>query len=97
MMNQTASATPESAVAAPSQVDLAKTKIATLGGPAVSIIETPAKVSDAVSIRTAAKKRAQTKHRPQRRRIVRPRATPTPQFAQQPNPFGQPTPTIRTR
>ena len=77
--------------------DIAATKIATLGGPPVSI-ETPppAKVSHAKPEQSAIKKRQQARRTVQRRRMAtRSRLAQTPQ--QPANPFGQPAPTIRTR
>jgi hypothetical protein len=78
--------------------DIAATKIATLGGPPVSI-ETPrpAKVSDAKPDESAIRKRQQARRAAQRRRLVA-RAQLAAQAPLQPAlPFGQPTLTIRAR
>jgi hypothetical protein len=76
--------------------DIAGTKIATLGGPAVSIETPPAKVS-AKPDQSALKNRQQAKRAVQRRRLAV-RARVAAQAPLQPvSPFGQPTPTIRNR
>jgi hypothetical protein len=84
-------------MAAPVSPDagIAETKIATLGGPAVSIETRPAKVSDAKPDQNALKNRQQARRAAQRRRIAaRVAAQPAAQPAY---PFGQPAPTIRNR
>jgi hypothetical protein len=78
--------------------DIAATKIATLGGPAV-IIETPppAKAASTKPDPSVIKKRQQAKRAAQRRRLAT-RARVAVQVPQQPgNPFGQPAPTIVRR
>ena len=88
-----------SAPASP-QADIASTKIATLGGPSVTI-ETPppAKAASAKPDDGAIKKRLQARRAAQRRRIAQ-RARAAQQAAQQQqlaNPFAQPTVTVRSR
>jgi hypothetical protein len=94
------------AVSAPSEqtgaqvaptADVAATKIATLGGPPVSI-ETPrpAKVSEAKPDQSAEKKRQQARRAAQRHRIAARARVAAQESAA--NPFGQPAPTaVRTR
>ena len=75
--------------------NIAATKIATLGGPPVTI-ETPrpVKTESAKPDPNVVKKRQQAK-RAARRRELAARVRVTAQMAQQPvNPFGQPAPTI---
>ncbi len=77
--------------------DIAATKIATLGGPPVSIETLPARVSDANPDQSALKDRQQARRAAQRRRIAA-RARVAAQAPLQPvSPFGQPTSTIRNR
>jgi len=74
---------------------IAATKIATLGGPAVSIAAPPTKVGDAKPDQSALKNRQQAARAARHRRIAA-RARIAAQAALQPaNPFGQPAPTIR--
>ncbi len=81
-------------------IDIAATKIATLGGPPVSIAP-PAKVGDAKADKpdeSAVRKREQARREAQRRRLAAERARLAGQpFAQPAYPFGQPAPAIRTR
>ncbi|MGB9115201.1 hypothetical protein [Bradyrhizobium sp.] len=99
--NQTVT-TPSEPMAAPASpgADIAATKIATLGGPPVSI-ETPpqAKVSDAKPDESAIRKRQQAERAAQRRRLAAARARLAAQAAALPAyPFGQPSvPTTRAR
>jgi hypothetical protein len=77
------------------EADIAVTKIATLGGPAVTI-ETPppVKAESTEPLLNVVKKRQQAKRAAQRRRIAA-RARATAQMPQQPvNAFGQPAPMI---
>ncbi len=76
------------------EVSIASTRIATLGGPAVTIEQTAATKADATPDRRAAAKRAR-----ERRRIARrTRAARQAVVAQQPaSPFAQPTVTPRSR
>ena len=88
------------AAPASSGADIAATKIATLGGPPVSIdAPPPAKVSDAKPDESASRKRQQAERAAQRRRLAAARARlAAAQVAVQSAPFGQPSaPTIRTR
>ena len=79
------------------EADITMTKIATLGGPAVSIGTRPAKVSDAKPAQSALKNRQQARRAVQRRRTAT-RARTAAQATLQPvSPFGQPTPAIRNR
>jgi hypothetical protein len=98
--NQTVTA-PSEPMAAPASPDanIAATKIATLGGPPVSIdTPPPAKVSDAKPDESATKKRQQAERAAQRRRLAATRARLAAQTAVLSAPFGQPpAPTIRTR
>ena len=92
-INEAAPAAPEqtSAPASP-ETDLASMKIATLGGPPVTI-EPPAQTADAKADGNLIKKRAQARRAKERRRLAQ-RA----RLAQQPaNPFSQPTITTRIR
>jgi hypothetical protein len=79
------------------------TKIATLGGPPVTVIEPPsAKVKDEKAKKkaeeSAAEKRRQAKHAAHRRRLAEENARLAAQAViQPPLPFGQPAPAIRTR
>jgi hypothetical protein len=97
--NQTIPPQPEP-VAEPASPDaaVAATKIATLGGPPVSIVTSPrAKVSDPTPDESAIKKRQQARRAAQRRRLAA-RARVAAQAAVQPVPFGQPSaPTVPTR
>lgn len=81
--------------------DAAATKIATLGGPPVSIeTSLPAKVSsDAKPDQSAIRKRQQARRAAQRRRLAAARARLAAQTFPQPAspPFGHPAPDIRTR
>ena len=79
-----------------SPADIAATKIATLGGPPVSI-ETPipAKAGDAKPDESAIRKQQQEKRAAQQRRMAA-RAAAQAQL-QAAYPFGQPAPTVRTR
>jgi hypothetical protein len=87
-------------VAPGADIDIAATKIATLGGPPVSI-ESPAKVSNAKPDKpdeSAVRKREQARRAAQRRRLAAERARLAGQPVAQPAyPFGQPAPAIRTR
>ena len=96
--NQAAPALSEPTAAPVSpEADIAMTKIATLGGPAVSIETRPAKVSDAKPVQSALKNRQQARRAVQRRRTAT-RARTAAQATLQPvSPFGQPTPAIRNR
>jgi hypothetical protein len=79
--------------------DIASTKIATLGGPAVTIEPQPrAKETDTRPDRSAIKKRQQARRAAHRRRIAL-RARTAQQTPQQPaaEPFNQPTITVRSR
>lgn len=77
--------------------DTAATKIATLGGPPVSIEIGPAKTSGPKPGHSALKNRQQARRGAQRRRIAV-RARVAAQAPLQPlSPFGQSTPTIRNR
>ena len=96
--NQLVSA-PSEPIAAPVSpgADIAATKIATLGGPAVSIETPPTKVSRAKPESDALKKRQQAARAARHRRIAA-RARIAAQAALQPvNPFGQPASTTRSR
>jgi hypothetical protein len=98
--NQTVQPRPEpmAAPAAPG-ADIAATKIATLGGPPVSIVTPPrAKVSDPKpDDESAIRKRQQARRAAQRRRLAA-RARLAAQAAVQPAPFGQPSaPAVPTR
>jgi hypothetical protein len=76
------------------ETDLAVTKIATLGGPAVTIETPPVKAENTKPLPNAIKKRQQAKRAAQRHRVAAP-ARVTAQMPQQPvNAFGQPAPTI---
>jgi hypothetical protein len=80
--------------------DIAATKIATLGGPPISIEKRSprAKVSDAKPDQGAEKKRQQARRAAQRRRIAARARVATQALAQPASPFGQPAPTaVRTR
>jgi hypothetical protein len=81
-----------------SAADIAATKIATLGGPPVSI-ETPppAKVSDAKPDESAIRKHQEARRAAQHRRIAARARVATQAPLQPAYPFGQPAPTIRTR
>jgi hypothetical protein len=83
-----AASTQISAPALP-ETDITATKIATLGGPAVTIEAAPAKAEAAKPDHSVIKKRLQARRAAQRRRLVA-RA----RLAQQPatDPFGQPAP-----
>jgi len=84
---------------APSSADagLASTKIATLGGPPVTIEAPPAKAASAKPDENAIKKRLQARRAAQRRRIAL-RARLARQAPAQPaDPFAQPTITVRRR
>jgi hypothetical protein len=80
-----------------SPADMAATKIATLGGPPVSI-ETPipAKVSDAKPDEAAIRKQQQEKRAAQQRRMAA-RARVAAQALLPAYPFGQPAPPVRAR
>jgi hypothetical protein len=95
----------DQAVPAPSEpgaavfpgADIAATKIATLGGPPVSIETRPANTGDPKPGQNALKNRQQARRGTPRRRIAA-RARVTAQAPLQPlGPFGQPTPTVRGR
>ena len=95
----------DQAVPAPSEpgaavfpgADIAATKIATLGGPPVSIETRPARTGDPKPGQHALKNRQQARRGTPRRRIaVRARVTAQAPL-QPPGPFGQPTPTVRSR
>ena len=81
-----------------SAADIAATKIATLGGPPVSI-ETPppAKVGDAKPDESAIRKHQEARRAAQHRRIAARARVATQAPLQPAYPFGQPAPTIRTR
>jgi hypothetical protein len=90
-------AEPTAEVPAP-EISTASTRIATLGGPAVTIEETAAAKTDATPDRSAAGKRAQRAKA--RRRIAARRARAARQAVaaqQQANPFAQPAVTPRAR
>jgi hypothetical protein len=104
---QTLAAASEAAPAAPEQAsaaisadaDLALTKIATLGGPPVTIeAPPPPKAASAKPDESVIKKRLQARRAAQRRRIAL-RARMARQAPAQPaaNPFSQPTITVRSR
>ena len=80
------------------EADIAATKIATLGGPAVTIATPPrANVESAKPEASIIKKRQHARRAAQRRRLAA-RASALAQVPQQPgNPFGQPAPTIVRR
>jgi hypothetical protein len=80
------------------EADIAATKIATLGGPAVTIATPPrAKVESTKPEADLIKKRQHARRAAQRRRLAT-RASAVAQLPQQPaNPFGQPAPTIVRR
>jgi hypothetical protein len=88
---------PISAPASP-EADMAATKIATLGGPAVTIAMPPqAKAESAKPEASIIKKRQHARREAQRRRLAV-HASAAVQVPQQPgNPFGQPAPTIVRR
>jgi hypothetical protein len=103
-VNEAAPPAPEQASAQTSpETDLAVTKIATLGGPPVTI-ETPTKVERATSDNSLIKKRVQARRAKERRRLAlrarlarqlhRQQIAP---FAQPADPFAQPAFTIRSR
>ena len=98
--NEAAPAAPEQAsVAISADADLALTKIATLGGPPVTIeAPPPAKAASAKPDESVIKKRLQARRAAQRRRIAL-RARMARQAPAQPaaNPFSQPTITVRSR
>ena len=98
--NEAAPAASEQAGAAISaDADLASTKIATLGGPPVTIeAPPPAKAASAKPDESVIKKRQQARRAAQRRRIAL-RARMARQAPAQPaaNPFSQPTITVRSR
>ena len=98
--NEAAPAAPEQAsVAISADADLALTKIATLGGPPVTIeAPPPAKAASAKPDESVIKKRLQARRAAQRRRIAL-RARLARQAPAQPaaNPFSQPTITVRSR
>jgi hypothetical protein len=77
--------------------DLASTKIATLGGPPVTIETPPAKAADAKPDERAIKKRLQARRAAQRRRIALRARVGQPAPAQPADPFAQPTITVRRR
>lgn len=79
------------------EADIAMTKIATLGGPAVSIETRPAKLSDARPDQSALKNRQQASRAVRRRRIAARVRVPAQAPLQPASPFGQPTPAIRNR
>jgi hypothetical protein len=97
--NQTVQPQPEpmAAQASPGAA-IAATKIATLGGPPVSIVTSPrAKVDDPKPDESVIRKRQQARRAAQRRRLAA-RARVAAQAAVQPAPFGQPSvPTVPTR
>ena len=77
--------------------DIAATKIATLGGPPVSIATPPTKLRDAKPDQSALKNRQQARRAAQRRRVAA-RARVATQVPVQPvGLFSQPTPAVRTR
>jgi hypothetical protein len=77
--------------------DVASTKIATLGGPPVTIEAPPAKAAGAKPDESAIKKRLQARRAAQRRRIAL-RARLARQAPAQPaNPFAQPAAPVRSR
>jgi hypothetical protein len=80
------------------QADIASTKIATLGGPSVTIeTQPPATAATAKPDRSVINKRLQARRAAQRRRIAA-RARLAQQAPQQPaNPFAQPAPAVRSR
>jgi hypothetical protein len=100
--NQVVSTLPEptgAQVAPGADIDVAATKIATLGGPPVSI--EPSARSDAKPGKpdeSAVRKRQQERRAAQRRRLAAARARLATQAAAPPaSPFGQPAPTTRAR
>ena len=95
--NEAAPTTSEqpSAAASP-DAELASTKIATLGGPPVTIeAQPPAKTASAMPDRSVIKKRRLQARRAAERRRIALRARLAPQ--QPPNPFAQPAATVRSR
>ena len=97
-VTETAPIAAEPAVEAPApEVSIASTKIATLGGPAVTIEETAAAKTDATPDRSATGKRAQRAR--EHRRIARRARVARQAVAAQPqaNPFAQPAVTPRAR
>ena len=100
--NEAASATPaaetETEVPSP-EANIAATKIATLGGPAVTIAETAsAKTTDAKPDRSAVRKRVRAQRAKERRRIARRAQLARQATPQQPaDPFSQPTIMVRSR
>jgi len=86
-----------SAPASP-EADIASTKIATLGGPPVTVeLQPPAKDAGAKPDTSAIEKRRQARRAARRRRIAQ-RARLAQQAPQQPaNPFAQPAPPVRSR
>jgi hypothetical protein len=95
--SEAAPAAPEQASAPASpETDLASIKIATLGGPPVTI-EPPAKVADATSDGSVVKKRAQARRSKERRRLARARLARQVAPQQPAAAFPQPTITMRTR
>jgi hypothetical protein len=79
------------------ETDLASMKIATLGGPPVTVAP-PAQTADAKADRSLIKKRAQARRAKERRRLAQQRARLARQApAQAADPFAQPTITTRTR
>jgi hypothetical protein len=102
--NEAASATPATAAETETEVpspeaNIAATKIATLGGPAVTIAETAsAKTTDAKPDRSAVRKRVRAQRAKERRRIARRAQLARQAMPQQPaDPFSQPTITVRSR
>jgi len=73
------------------------TKIATLGGPPVTIEQRPAKAASAKPDSSAAKKQQRARRELRRRRITAARARLAKQAAQPLDPFGQPTTVAATR
>jgi hypothetical protein len=95
--DQAVPALSEPGAAVSPSADIAAMKIATLGGPPVSIEIRPAKTSDPKPGQSALKNHQQARRTEQRRRIAV-RARVAAQTPVQPlGPFGQPTPTIRNR
>ncbi len=98
--NEAAPAAPEqggAAISADRDPDLASTKIATLGGPPVTIEAPPAKAASAKPDESVIKKRLQARRAAQRRKIAL-RARLARQAPAQPaDPFAQPAAPVRSR
>jgi hypothetical protein len=99
-VDEATSAVSEQAAAVPApEINIAATKIATLGGPEVTIDEPAStRTSSATPDRSAIRKRLRAQRAKERRRIGQ-RARPARQTVsqQQSDPFSQPTITTRSR